>query len=123
MYFISRNEKEFRKNPWEYAQKKLQPVKDSAEPSFNVSTAVSHFTQTYSVCNTQYHHLPSWILGTLPNCTTSLFDDTSITPSLVKVTLRKCSMKSTLAGTVLLIFILTIYHQLITLWLPYLINF
>ena len=48
MYSISRNEKEFRKNPWEYVQKKLQPVKDSAEPSFNVSTAVSHFTQTYS---------------------------------------------------------------------------
>ena len=88
MYSISRNEKEFWKNPWEYAQKRLQPVKDSVEPSFNVSTAVSHFTQTYSVCNTQYRHLPSWILDTLPNCTTS-------TPSLVKVTLRKCSMKST----------------------------
>ena len=92
---ISRNEKEFRKNPWEYAQKKLQPVKDPVKPSFNVSTAVSHFTQTYSDCNTQYYHLPFWILDTLPNCTTSLFNDTPITPSLVKVTLWKCSMKST----------------------------
>ena len=67
---ISRNEKEFRKNPWEYAQKKLAPAKDATEPSFSVSTAVEHFTQTYSNHNTQYGQLPSWITDALPKCDT-----------------------------------------------------
>ena len=39
---VSKSEKEFRHNPWSYAQKRLQSTKDSVEPSFNVSTAMDH---------------------------------------------------------------------------------
>jgi len=65
---VCKNEREFRLNPWSYAQKKLQSTKDSKELSFSVSTAVQLFTQTYSSDNTQYHQLPSWITNDLPNC-------------------------------------------------------
>ena len=75
---VSRNEREFRKNPWEHAQKMLAPAKITAEPSFSVSTAVEHFTQTYSNHSTQYCQLPSWITEALPNCTTSLFNETPV---------------------------------------------
>ena len=60
----------------------------------NVSTAMDHFTQTYSNNNTQYCHLPSWVADNLPDCDASLFNTSPITPSTVKATLRRCSMKS-----------------------------
>ena len=40
---VTKNEREFRKNPWEYAQKRLISAKSLAEPSFPASTAVEHF--------------------------------------------------------------------------------
>ena len=92
---MSKNETEFRHNPWLYAQKRLQSTKDSLEPSFSVSIATQHFTQTYSSDNTQYRHLSPWVMDSLPDCDASLFDGSAITPSLVKSTLRQCSMKST----------------------------
>jgi len=91
---VSRNKNEFRKNPWQYDQKNLLPSKDHVEPSFTVSSAVSHFSQTYSDSNTNYQYLPSWITDMLPNCIPTLLNVTPITPSLVKATLRKCSMGS-----------------------------
>jgi len=75
---VQRNENEFRKNPCQYAKKKLLPAEDSVEPSFNVSSTVDHFIQTYSNDNANYHSLPSWIIDSLPKCTTSVFDKAPI---------------------------------------------
>jgi len=66
-----KDEREFIRNPWLYAKKKLRTTKDSVEPLFSVSEAAEYFTQTYSNNNSQYCNLPSWIIDTL-HCTESI---------------------------------------------------
>jgi len=80
--------------PWQYAKEKLLPAKDSVEPSFNVSSAVDHFTQTYSNDNANYHSLPSWSIDSLPKCTTSLFDKAPIRvlPKFIFISLHQIHM-------------------------------
>jgi len=46
-------------------------------PYGSVSTAVQHFTQTYSSDNTWYCYLPSWITDDILNCD-ALFSNHSI---------------------------------------------
>ena len=85
--------RDFRKYPWEYAHKKLQPS-DSREPTFDCDTASSYFSSTYSDNTVTYECLPSWASERIPDCDFSLLNVESITPSLVKATLQRCSMKS-----------------------------
>ena len=44
---MCKNEQEFRKNPWQYVHKKLQPS-NNPDPSFDHGTATTYFKETYS---------------------------------------------------------------------------
>ena len=91
---MRKNERDFRKNPWEYAHKKLQPT-DNSDPTFDCVTASSYFTNMYSNSTVPCGDcLPSWVSESIPDCDSSLFNVEIITSSLVKSTLRHCSMKS-----------------------------
>ena len=64
-------------------RKYLKFTRKSVEPLFTVSTAINYFTQTYSNSNSNYHSLPAWITDMLPHCTTLLFNESPVTPSLL----------------------------------------
>jgi len=77
---VCKNERDFLKNPWEYAHKKLQPS-DSTEPSFDAEAATIYFTNTYSDNSVTYeNHLPSWASESIPECDPSSFNTEVITP-------------------------------------------
>ena len=90
---VCKNEREFGHNLWEYARTKLQPS-DNMTPLFDCDTASSFFTQTYSDNSLNYDHLPAWVVDTIPEHDSSLFNTEVITPSLIKSPLHHCSMKS-----------------------------
>ena len=91
---VCKNEWDFRRNPWEYTHKKLQPS-DSTEPSFDSVAATVYFTNTYSDYSVTYENrLPSWASESIPECDSSSFNSKVITPGLVKSTLQRCSRKS-----------------------------
>ena len=79
---MCKNERDFQKNPWEYAHKKLQHSENS-EPSFDCTTATTYFTNTYSNCTVNYgDHLPLWVSESIPECDASVFNTDSITPGV-----------------------------------------
>ena len=89
-----RQERDFRKNPWKYLNKRLQ-LSNNPDPSFTCDVAISHFTETYSDDTVTYNgHLPDWASESIRDCDPTLFNVESITPSLVKRTPRQCSMQS-----------------------------
>ena len=90
---MCKNGQEFRKNPWQYVHKKLQPS-NNPDPSFDHSSATSYFTETYSDSTVTYNKLPDWTHEFIPDCDPSLFNTEKITPGLVKSTLKHCSMQS-----------------------------
>ena len=93
---VCKNERDFRKNPWEYAHKNLQPS-ENTEPLFGSEVATIHFTNTYSDSSVTYGNvLPSWTSESIPDCDSSIFNTTRITPGLVKSSLQRCSKKSAL---------------------------
>jgi len=78
-----RQERRFRLNPWAYAHEHCFPAGNVSEPSFDVSAAVRYFTDTYSD-STEYQTVPDWILQDLPTSFDTPFDETPITPGLVR---------------------------------------
>lgn len=91
---MCKHEQEFRKNPWEYVHKRLQSS-NCPDPSFSCDTATNYFTDTYSDSTVSYGNtLPDWTHEFIPDCDSSLFNSNSITPGLVKSTLKHCSMQS-----------------------------
>ena len=59
-----------------------------------MSTAVGYFTETYAEGSAPYTGLPEWVLKSLPDSFHVPFNDSAITPGIVKGTLCRCSAKA-----------------------------
>jgi len=59
-----------------------------------LSTAVEYFTETYAEGSVPYTGLPDWVLTSLPDSFQVPFNDSPITPKIVKGVLHHCSAKS-----------------------------
>ena len=93
---LRQEEKQFRQNPWAFAKKVCNDVKNF-DPSFDKTAALSHFANTASRDHSAYSSMPAWIHEVMPAPTEPAlipFDLSPITPSLVKRTLYSRSSNS-----------------------------
>ena len=86
-----RQEKGFRNNPWQFAKSACTDSEDASSPTFTSSDACQYFSDSFSKTHSTNQSLPSWIYDSMPSPTaTEEFDDSPVTPGVIKALLKKC---------------------------------
>ena len=91
---ITNEERLYKKNPWQFAKETCN-TKSKLEPTFSKEEALNYFSNSFSSEYSKYSSLPDWVYTAFqpPNITEE-FDLSPITPSIIKMLLKRCTKPS-----------------------------